>query len=109
MIQNYIKMLQALYKHIECICDAKRERPGFDRARSLTILGLWVSIAPLPAARFAAAAGLRAAPCTCREEVVLDYSRCKWDALDGILQHHHWVYQEKNCFPRASDGLKYMS
>lgn len=56
-------MVQAWYKHIEGICDAKRERPGFDWARSLTIRGLWVSIAPLPAARFAAAAGLRDAPC----------------------------------------------
>lgn len=41
----------------------------------------------------------------CRGEVVLDYSHCKWDALDGTLQHHPWVHQEKNCFPYTDDAL----
>ena len=107
-MELYQNAQSTVYKHTECICDAKREGPGFDWAQPLMVLGLWVSIAPLPAARFAVAAGLRDTPYVCGGEVVLDYSHCKRDALDGTLQHQPWVYQKKNCFPYTQDALKYV-
>lgn len=69
-MQNYIKMVQAWYKHTGCICAA--EIPGFDWAGSYLAIGLRVSISSLPAERFAVTASLRGVLNVQRGQVVLD-------------------------------------